>query len=43
MRGPGRVVRRGGLAVSLAITTMLVSGCSIDNVWLRFGWPSGVT
>ncbi|NUS45916.1 MAG: cytochrome c oxidase subunit II [Mycobacteriaceae bacterium] len=20
-----------------------VSGCSTDNVWLRFGWPSGVT
>ncbi len=22
---------------------MLVSGCSIDNPWLRFGWPSGIT
>ncbi|WP_445253823.1 aa3-type cytochrome oxidase subunit II [Nocardia sp. XZ_19_385] len=39
----GRVLRRAGLAVSLGITAMLVSGCSIDNVWLRFGWPSGVT
>ncbi|MFI1918700.1 cytochrome c oxidase subunit II [Nocardia sp. NPDC020380] len=25
------------------MTAMLVSGCSIDNPWLRFGWPSGVT
>nr|WP_235948788.1 cytochrome c oxidase subunit II [Nocardia terrae] len=25
------------------MTAMLVSGCSIDNVWLRFGWPSGIT
>lgn len=39
----GRILRRAGLAVSLGITAMLVSGCSIDNVWLRFGWPSGVT
>jgi len=39
----GRILRRVGLTVSLGITTMLVSGCSIDNVWLRFGWPSGIT
>lgn len=39
----GRTLRRVGLAVSLGVTTMLVSGCSIDNVWLRFGWPSGIT
>ncbi|NEW41736.1 cytochrome c oxidase subunit II [Nocardia cyriacigeorgica] len=39
----GRILRRAGLAVSLGITAMLVSGCSIDNVWLRFGWPSGIT
>lgn len=39
----GRILRRAGLAVSLGITAVLVSGCSIDNVWLRFGWPSGVT
>ncbi|WP_231390307.1 cytochrome c oxidase subunit II [Nocardia sp. CNY236] len=39
----GRILRRAGLAVSLGITALLVSGCSIDNEWLRFGWPSGVT
>ncbi|MFI8978119.1 aa3-type cytochrome oxidase subunit II [Nocardia asteroides] len=39
----GRILRRAGLAVSLGITAVLVSGCSIDNVWLRFGWPSGIT
>ncbi|WP_081986140.1 cytochrome c oxidase subunit II [Nocardia seriolae] len=39
----GRILRRAGLAVSLGMTAMLVSGCSIDNVWLRFGWPSGIT
>ncbi|WP_433663397.1 aa3-type cytochrome oxidase subunit II [Nocardia sp. CA-128927] len=42
-RPQGRILRRAGLAVSLGITAVLVSGCSIDNVWLRFGWPSGVT
>lgn len=36
-------LRRAGLAVTLLITVLSVSGCSIDNVWLRFGWPSGVT
>jgi cytochrome c oxidase subunit 2 len=39
----GRAFRRAGLAVTLLITVLSVSGCSIDNVWLRFGWPSGVT
>ncbi|MGW4243833.1 aa3-type cytochrome oxidase subunit II [Nocardia sp. NPDC004722] len=39
----GRILRRAGLAVSLGMTAMLVSGCSIDNPWLRFGWPSGIT
>ncbi|GAB4587575.1 cytochrome c oxidase subunit II [Nocardia sp. IFM 10818] len=39
----GRILRRAGLAVSMGITAMLVSGCSIDNPWLRFGWPSGIT
>lgn len=42
-RPPSRILRRAGLAVSLGITALLVSGCSIDNVWLRFGWPSGIT
>ncbi|MFF7943118.1 cytochrome c oxidase subunit II [Nocardia gamkensis] len=42
-RPQGRILRRAGLAVSLGITALLVSGCSIDNVWLRFGWPSGIT
>ncbi len=41
--GRGRMLRRAGLAVSLGITVMAVSGCSIDNPVLRFGWPSGVT
>jgi cytochrome c oxidase subunit II len=41
--GRGRMLRRAGLAVSLAITVMAVSGCSIDNPVLRFGWPSGIT
>ncbi|MCX4098694.1 cytochrome c oxidase subunit II [Nocardia sp. alder85J] len=27
----------------MGITVMLVSGCSIDNPVLRFGWPSGIT
>lgn len=39
----GTVLRRLTLAFSLAGTAVLVSGCSIDNVWLRFGWLSGVT
>ncbi|MFC9554260.1 cytochrome c oxidase subunit II [Rhodococcus sp. NPDC056960] len=39
----GRILRRAGLAVSLGIAALLLSGCSIDNEVLRFGWPSGVT
>ncbi|WP_072688472.1 aa3-type cytochrome oxidase subunit II [Rhodococcus marinonascens] len=38
-----RILRRAGLAVSLGVTALLLSGCSIDNKVLRFGWPSGVT
>ncbi len=41
--GRGRTLRRAGLAVSMGITVLLVSGCSIDNPVLRFGWPTGVT
>eukprot|EP01133_Synstelium_polycarpum_P027026 gene27026-32550_t len=39
----GRILRRAGLAVSLGIAALLLSGCSIDNEVLRFGWPSGIT
>ncbi|WP_081880564.1 cytochrome c oxidase subunit II [Prescottella defluvii] len=39
----GRILRRAGLAASLGIAAMLLSGCSIDNPVLRFGWPSGIT
>ncbi|SDH53462.1 cytochrome c oxidase subunit 2 [Rhodococcus triatomae] len=39
----GRILRRTGLAVSLGIAALLLSGCSIDNSVLRFGWPSGIT
>ncbi|WP_137723773.1 cytochrome c oxidase subunit II [Prescottella subtropica] len=39
----GRILRRAGLAASLGIAAMLLSGCSIDNSVLRFGWPSGIT
>ena len=42
-RQRGRILRRAGLVGSLGITVLLVSGCSIDSVWLRFGWPSGIT
>ncbi|KAA0023100.1 aa3-type cytochrome oxidase subunit II [Antrihabitans cavernicola] len=38
-----RILRRAGLAASLAVAAMVLSGCSIDNQVLRFGWPSGVT
>ncbi|WP_081607469.1 aa3-type cytochrome oxidase subunit II [Rhodococcus triatomae] len=38
-----RILRRAGLAVSLGLAAMLLSGCSIDNSVLRFGWPSGIT
>ncbi len=39
----GRILRRAGLAVSLGFAALVLSGCSIDNSVLRFGWPSGVT
>ncbi|MCJ0903806.1 cytochrome c oxidase subunit II [Rhodococcus sp. ARC_M6] len=39
----GRILRRAGLAVTLGIAALLLSGCSIDNEVLRFGWPSGIT
>ncbi|RVW05608.1 aa3-type cytochrome oxidase subunit II [Rhodococcus xishaensis] len=39
----GRILRRAGLAASLGTAAVLLSGCSIDNSVLRFGWPSGVT
>ncbi|MCZ4556896.1 MULTISPECIES: aa3-type cytochrome oxidase subunit II [Rhodococcus] len=38
-----RILRRAGLAASLGLAAMLLSGCSIDNSVLRFGWPSGIT
>ncbi|MFC4602194.1 cytochrome c oxidase subunit II [Rhodococcus kronopolitis] len=38
-----RILRRAGLAASLGLVAMLLSGCSIDNPVLRFGWPSGIT
>jgi cytochrome c oxidase subunit II len=41
--GARRSIRRVGLAAGLAVTLLSVSGCSTDSVWLRFGWPSGVT
>ena len=37
-----RTTRRIGLAGLLALTAVLVSGCSSSEV-LRFGWPEGVT
>ncbi|MBJ8343256.1 cytochrome c oxidase subunit II [Antrihabitans sp. YC2-6] len=38
-----RILRRAGLAASLGFSALVLSGCSIDNEVLRFGWPSGVT
>ncbi|WP_064439220.1 cytochrome c oxidase subunit II [Hoyosella altamirensis] len=38
-----RIARRTGLAATLGFAAVLLSGCSIDNAVLRFGWPSGVT
>ncbi|NLG54959.1 MAG: cytochrome C oxidase subunit II, partial [Rhodococcus sp.] len=32
----GRILRRAGLAISLGIAALLLSGCSIDNSVLRF-------
>ena len=37
-----RTTRRAGLAALLALSTVLVSGCSSEEV-LRFGWPEGIT
>jgi len=37
-----RTTRRAGLAALLALTAVLVSGCSSEEV-LRFGWPEGIT
>ncbi len=38
-----RVLRRAGLAISLGLAVVMLSGCSINNEVLRFGWPEGVT
>ncbi|MDG3011939.1 cytochrome c oxidase subunit II [Rhodococcus sp. D2-41] len=38
-----RIVRRAGLAASLGLAVVTLSGCSINNSVLRFGWPTGVT
>ena len=37
-----RRTKRAGLVVLLGLTTVLVSGCSTDEV-VRFGWPEGIT
>ena len=38
-----RILRRAGLAVALGFSALVLSGCSLDNEVLRFGWPVGVT
>ncbi|MEE2031560.1 aa3-type cytochrome oxidase subunit II [Rhodococcus chondri] len=38
----GRILRRFGLAASLGIAAMVLTGCSSEEV-LRFGWPEGIT
>lgn len=40
-----RVLRRAGLAVTLVVAALMLSGCSeaINNDVLRFGWPEGIT
>ncbi len=38
-----RILKRAGLVVSLGVAALMLSGCSIDNTVLRFGWPSGIT
>ncbi len=38
-----RILRRAGLTVFLGLAALLLSGCSIDNDVLRFGFPSGIT
>ncbi|HET8992675.1 MAG TPA: cytochrome C oxidase subunit II, partial [Rhodococcus sp. (in: high G+C Gram-positive bacteria)] len=34
----GRILRRFGLAASLGIAALVLTGCSSEEV-LRFGWP----
>lgn len=38
-----RILRRAGLTAFLGVAALLLSGCSIDNEVLRFGFPVGVT
>lgn len=38
----GRILRRFGLAASLGIAALVLTGCSSEEV-LRFGWPEGIT
>ncbi|WP_072802653.1 aa3-type cytochrome oxidase subunit II [Rhodococcoides yunnanense] len=38
-----RILRRAGLTTFLGVAALLLSGCSIDNDVLRFGFPSGIT
>lgn len=38
-----RILRRAGLTAFLGVAALLLSGCSIDNDVLRFGFPVGVT
>ena len=38
-----RILRRAGLAAFHGVAALLLSGCSIDNDVLRFGFPSGIT
>ncbi|MDJ0393041.1 cytochrome c oxidase subunit II [Rhodococcus sp. G-MC3] len=38
-----RILRRAGLAAFLGVAALLLSGCSIDNEVLRFGFPVGIT
>ncbi|MBJ8341773.1 cytochrome c oxidase subunit II [Antrihabitans sp. YC3-6] len=38
-----RILRRAGLAASVGLTALVLSGCSINNEVLRFGWPEGIT
>ncbi len=38
----GRILRRFGLAASLGIAALVLTGCSSEEI-LRFGWPEGVT
>jgi cytochrome c oxidase subunit II len=38
-----RLPRAGKVAALVAVVAVTVTGCSIDNAVLRFGWPSGIT